>query len=95
MAMFVVYVLRSTLNQQLYVGFTIDFKERLKTHNDGRVISTKAYRPWEVIFLECYIDKGDALRRELYLKTTAGKRALKIMLRETLKTNHDSSKNED
>ncbi len=84
MVMFVVYVLRSTSNQQLYVGFTEDFKERLKTHNDGRVISTKAHRPWKPIFLECYIEKGDALRRELYLKTTAGKRALKLMLRETL-----------
>lgn len=86
MTMFSVYVLRSTLSQKLYVGFTEDFKERLKTHNDGKVISTKAYRPWQAIFLECYIHKGDALRRELYLKTTAGKRALKMMLRETLQS---------
>jgi len=83
--MFVVYVLRSTMNQKLYVGFTEDFKQRLKTHNEGSVISTKALRPWEPIFLEYYIDKGDALRREQYFKTTSGKRALKIMLRNTLK----------
>ncbi|MSR67611.1 GIY-YIG nuclease family protein [Candidatus Peribacteria bacterium] len=82
--MFVVYVIRSTLNRQLYVGFTEDFKQRLETHNAGKVISTKAYRPWKPIFLECYSSKGDALRRELYLKTTSGKRALKLMLRETL-----------
>ena len=82
--MFVVYVIRSTLNQKLYVGFTEDFKQRLKTHNEGGVISTKSYRPWEAIFLECYIDKGDALRREQYFKTTSGKRGLKLMLRKTL-----------
>ena len=84
MAMFIVYVIRSSLNRKLYVGFTEDFKQRLIAHNNGDVISTKAHRPWQAIFLECYIDKGDALRREKYLKTTVGKRALKFMLKQTL-----------
>lgn len=83
--MYFVYILRSLMNQQLYVGFTEDLKERLETHNRGEVISTKAHRPWKMIFYECYIHKADALRREQYLKTTAGKRGLKMMLCETLK----------
>jgi putative endonuclease len=58
--------------------------ERLKKHNAGNVISTKAYRPWQLIYCECYANKADALRREGYLKTTAGKKALKLMLRITL-----------
>ena len=40
-------------------------------------------RPLELIFYEVYFNKKDALRREKYFKTTAGKKALKIMLRET------------
>lgn len=83
--MYFVYVLRSLTNQQLYVGFTEDLKERLATHNRGEVISTKAQRPWEMIFYECYTNKMDALRREQYLKTTAGKRGLKMMLHKTLR----------
>ena len=82
--MFYVYVLQSTINGQLYVGFSEDLDERLKAHNSGEVISTKSHRPWKRIFYECYTNKADALRREQYLKTTAGKRALHIMLRETL-----------
>ena len=84
--MYFVYILRSVVNQKLYVGFSEDIDERLKAHNCGDVISTKTHRPWKRIFHECYTNKADALRREHYLKTTAGKRGLKIMLQETLKT---------
>lgn len=82
--MYYIYVLRSMQNGQLYVGYTENLDQRLQAHNIGAVISTKALQPWERIFYESYIHKADALRRERYLKTTAGKRALKLMLRETL-----------
>ena len=82
--MFIVYVIRSLQNQQLYVGYTTDLKQRLETHNKGSVTSTKSKRPWKLIFAEAYISQGDALRREKYFKTTQGKNALKHMLRETL-----------
>ena len=87
--MFTVYVLRSTQNSQLYVGYTTDIKQRLETHNKGSVTSTKSKRPWKCIFTETYISQDDALRREKYLKTTQGKNALKHMLRETLRLPHD------
>ena len=74
--MFIVYVLQSALNGQLYVGFTEDLSKRIIAHNGGDVISTKAYRPWSCIFHECYTNKADALRREGYFKTTAGKRCI-------------------
>ncbi|HLD71363.1 MAG TPA: GIY-YIG nuclease family protein [Candidatus Peribacteraceae bacterium] len=83
--MFTVYVLRSAQNDQLYVGYTTDIKQRLKTHNNGNVSSTKGKIPWKLIFAETYLSQDDALRREKYFKTTQGKNALKHMLRETLK----------
>ena len=83
-AMYTVYVLRSTQNGQLYVGYTTDLQQRIETHNKGSVTSTKAKRPWKIIFTEAYVSQDDALRREKYLKTTQGKNALKHMLRETL-----------
>ena len=84
--MYFVYVLQSKVDGQLYVGFTEDLDERLHSHNKGSVPSTQNRKPWQRIFSECYIQKGDALRREQYLKTTAGKRVLKLMLRDTLKS---------
>lgn len=82
--MYFVYVLKSAKDQQLYIGFTVDVKRRIQKHNSGSVPSTKHRRPLELIFFEGYKIKGDALRREKYFKTTAGKRALKIMLKNSI-----------
>jgi putative endonuclease len=82
--MHVVYVLQSLLDHSLYVGYTHDMKERFRTHNAGEVRSTRRMRLWTLIYCECFIEKFDAIRRERYLKTTPGKRGLKLILRETL-----------
>lgn len=77
-----VYVLRSSKNGNLYFGFTHDLKKRLAEHNKGLNRSTKPYMPWELMFYEAYRNETDARRRERYLKTTAGSRTIKLMLRE-------------
>ena len=77
-----VYVLQSEKNQDLYVGYTSDLKARLKRHNDGFNVSTKPYRPWQLIHYEAYCNENDAKRREKYLKTSQGSRLLKRMLKE-------------
>lgn len=41
-------------------------------------------RPLELIFCEFYRFETDARKREMYFKTTAGKKAVKMMLGETL-----------
>jgi len=79
-----VYVLRSKLDDNLYVGFTTDLDQRLVAHNSGSVLSTAPRRPFKLIFCEYYLSKIDAIRRERYLKSSSGKRSLKLMLRDTL-----------
>jgi putative endonuclease len=87
--MFFVYILRSERDKQLYTGFTTSIEQRLHEHNAGKVPSTKNRVPLQMIFFEAYCNKDDALRREKYFKTTAGKRGLKLMLRTTLEENSD------
>ncbi len=83
--MYYVYLLQSiSTPDNTYVGYTEDLRKRLKKHNGGFVLSTKPYAPWELIFYEAYKDKRDAKRRELYFKTTKGRKALKLMLRKSL-----------
>ena len=82
---FCVYVLQSLKDRDLYIGFTEDLEQRLKQHNLGQNISTAPRRPFRLIFCEYYLDKGDALRREAYFKTTAGKRTIRLMLDGTIK----------
>ncbi|MBP6925873.1 MAG: GIY-YIG nuclease family protein [Candidatus Pacebacteria bacterium] len=54
--------------------------QRLRSHNNGENKATKPYGPFDVIFYEAFKNKDDAKRREKYLKSTKGKRALKLML---------------
>ena len=79
-----VYVLQSEKDNKFYIGYTTVLRRRLDQHNNGETLSTAHRRPLKLIFYEAYLDQKDALRREDYFKTTAGKRALKIMLRNYL-----------
>ncbi len=83
------YVLFSLRDHHFYIGYTTNLPERIKDHNKGGTKSTAPRRPLKLIFCEFYIHQLDAERREKYFKTTAGKKALKLMLRETLKELHD------
>ncbi len=79
-----VYVLFSQKDKQLYVGYSADVKRRLMEHNAGKSKSTQSRTPLALIFYEYYSNMEDAKRREMYFKTTFGKKALKVMLHETL-----------
>lgn len=81
---FCTYVLFSEKDAMLYVGYTSDINRRLQQHHSGNVKSTAYRQPLKLIFCECYLFEKDARNREQYLKTTAGKRAIKLMLRSTL-----------
>ena len=84
MATHFVYVLQSEKDSKFYIGYTTDLCRRLDQHNDGKTPSTAHRRPLKLIFYEAYLNQKDALRREDYFKTTPGKRALKIMLKNFL-----------
>lgn len=79
--MFYVYILQSEAKQRLYIGKTRDLKRRVAEHNAGQNVSTKAYRPWVLIFYEAYMSAEDAGRTEKYLKTTQGHQAIRRMLK--------------
>ena len=79
-----VYIL-ITSNKQLYTGFTKKLKQRIKQHKNGLVKSTKVRLPVKLIHYEIYARESDARRREKYLKTTEGKRFLKMQIRDLLK----------
>lgn len=80
-----VYVLFSEFDNQIYVGYTKDIYNRLIEHDEGNVKSTKLRRPLKLVFLEYYLFKEDAECRELYFKSSKGKRILKLMLLHTFK----------
>ena len=72
--MFTVYVLYSVKFQKIYVGYTSDLLNRLKSHNElGRKGWTIRFRPWQMIHTEIFESKAEAMNREKQLKTAAGR----------------------
>ena len=77
--MYYVYVLKSLKDGRLYEGMSENVELRLAEHNNGRVTSTKGYRPWIVVHFESYSTFEDARTREKQLKSGAGREFLKSL----------------
>ncbi len=73
--MFIVYALYSEKYNKIYIGYTSDLPDRLKSHNE---LATKAwtvkYRPWTLVYTEEFETKAEAMKREKQLKSAAGRR---------------------
>lgn len=80
--MFYVYVIRSKINGSLYKGHCEDIKERLKPHNAGQTKSIKHNLPYEIAYFEIFLTREEAIKREKYFKTSAGRGFIKTMLEE-------------
>jgi putative endonuclease len=76
---FYVYVIKSDLDGRLYKGMTSDLKKRLRSHNGGKVKSTKGFRPWKIVRTEVFATEQEARQRELYLKSGAGRAYLQSL----------------
>ena len=51
----------------------IDIAKRLKSHNQGKVRSTRARRPFALHYQENYDTKSEAYRREMFFKSFEGR----------------------
>ena len=71
--MFYTYILYSKVFDRIYVGQSDDLPGRLARHKKGRVKSTKAFRPWELIYSEKFQSRSEAMRREKELKIHKGR----------------------
>ncbi len=80
--MYYLYILSSKSRQRTYVGQTDDLQARLKTHNVGKVRSTKAFRPWELVYFEECATRGEAMERETWFKSPAGRKKIGEILGE-------------
>ena len=78
--MYFTYILKSKVKDRFYIGNCSDLEERLKKHNNGNSISTKAYIPWEIVYVEEYSMKSEAMKREYALKRIKNKTVLEKII---------------
>jgi putative endonuclease len=77
MCKYYIYILRSKKDGSFYKGFTNDLSRRLHEHNSGKSQFTSSKIPWELIYWEEFNTKAEAIYREKYLKSAAGRRYIK------------------
>jgi len=73
--MYTVYILHSIKYNKIYIGYTSDLNNRFLSHNE---LATKGYtlryRPWIIAYTEEFQTKTEAIKREMYLKSTTGRK---------------------
>jgi len=75
--MFYTYILKSIEHDFFYKGHCEDLTLRLQQHNSGATDSIRPYIPFEVIYFEEFATRKEAISREKYFKSSAGRRFLK------------------
>ena len=78
-----VYVLRLK-NWRYYVWSTNDLSRRTKQHNDGQVISTKNFRPLEIIYSREFDSLIEARQKEYRLKKQKSKQIIEKFIMDQL-----------
>ncbi len=79
--MFYVYVLHSTRDWGLYIGYSTGLRRRLSEHKDGASRATGYRGPWNLIYYEAYVEETDPVGRERYSKSVGGGKLLRSQLR--------------
>lgn len=75
--MYTVYALSSKIKPWIYVGMTSNLAKRFGQHNSGKVKSTKAFKPYELIFVKRFPTRVLAREAEKFYKQGRGKDKLK------------------
>jgi putative endonuclease len=69
-----------SIRRNLYIGMTGNLERRLREHRAGRTRTTARMGPLAIVHTENFATIEEARKREIYLKTAAGRRYLKQQL---------------
>jgi len=74
---FYVYILYSQKIDRYYVGYTGDMlQERIRKHNTNHKGYTGIANDWELLYVESFSSKSDAMRRESQVKKRKSRKYL-------------------
>ena len=86
--MYYVYIIEAVETKKYYIGQTENIDGRVKKHNQGRNLSTKAYIPWQLKWWKAYETRSDAIKIEKKLKRIKNR----IRLEKFIKQNEFSAR---
>ena len=78
--MYYTYVIKSEFYDFYYKGHCESLEIRQKQHNSGSTQSIKSYKPFKIVYFEEFETREEAVKREKYFKSAAGRRFLKTKI---------------
>lgn len=80
--MYYTYILENRIDKSWYIGYSANLKRRIHDHLSGVGCRTTSRREGlQLMYYEAYLDKHDAMGRERFLKSGAGRTYIKKQLR--------------
>lgn len=79
-SMYYAYVIKSLSHEFYYKGHCENLEARLKQHNSGMTESIRPYAPFQIVYFEEFPTREQAIIREKYFKSSAGRRFLKKVI---------------
>jgi putative endonuclease len=76
---FTVYILFSERFNKHYTGFSSNYLDRIKSHNEYGKEWTARYRPWRIIYAKEFETRKDAMVYEKWLKSGVGRDFIKAL----------------
>ena len=73
----IVYILFSLKDYKTYTGSTDNFERRFQQHKSGQVKATRNILPLKLFFTETFPTLEEARKREIWWKSSNGRRKLK------------------
>lgn len=74
-----IYIIKCK-DESLYTGWTNDLEARIQAHNEGRGAKyTKGRGPVELLYIEEFDTKEEAMKREFELKKLSKEKKLKLI----------------
>ncbi len=68
MIRYYVYIIQSEVDGTFYKGYSTNYLQRLEEHNSGLSQYTSRKTPWKLVYVEEFVSKTEALKREKMLK---------------------------
>jgi len=74
--MFYTYILYSKPINRFYTGYTMDIDRSLAEHNRGKTSFMAKGLPWELVYVEEFTSRAEAMKLESFIKKRGAKRYL-------------------
>ena len=79
-----VYIIKSLASDKHYIGSTESIEKRIREHNSDRVRSTKGKGPYKLIYMEEFLTRTEARKRENQIKRFKGNSRFKKLINDPI-----------